>query len=134
MMSNFWWGLKKKERNMAWISWEKLGNPKKEWGMGFRDLRAFNLALLAKQGWQIQQNFGFLVHRVFKAKYFGGSSFKDAQLGSRPSYMWRSIMVAKENVEKGFRWVIGNGKWVHIWEDRWIPTLVSFKLISSRVP
>ena len=45
MMSNFWWGQKEKERKMAWISWEKLGTPKKEWGMGFRDLKAFNLAL-----------------------------------------------------------------------------------------
>ena len=110
MMSNFWWEQKEKERKMAWTSWEKLCTPKKEGGMSFRDLRAFNLALLAKQGWRIQQNPGFMVHRVFKAKYFGGSSFKDAQLGSRPSYMWRSIMAAKENVEKGFRWVIGNGK------------------------
>lgn len=134
MMSNFWWGQKEKERKMAWISWEQLGTPKKEWGMGFRDLRAFNLALLTKQGWRIQQNPGSMVHRVFKAKYFGGSSFKDAQLGSRPSYVWRSIMAAKEIVEKGSRWVIGNGKRVHIWEDRWIPTLVSFKVVSPRVP
>ena len=48
MMSNFWWGQKEKERKMAWISWEKLGTPKKEWGMGFRDLKAFNLALLCQ--------------------------------------------------------------------------------------
>ena len=132
MMSNFWWGQKEKERKMAWISWEKLCTPKKEGGMGFRDLRAFNLALLAKQGWRIQQNPGFMVHRVFKAKYFGGSSFKDAQLGHKPSYVWRSIMAAKEIVEKGSRWVIGNGKRLHIWEDRWIPTPISFKLVSLR--
>ncbi|XP_075654672.1 uncharacterized protein LOC142624806 [Castanea sativa] len=112
---------------MTWISWEKLGTPKKEGGMGFRDLRAFNLALLVKQGWQIQQNPRSMVHRVVKAKYFGGSSFKDAQMGNRPSYVWRSIMAAKEIVKQGSRWVIGNGKRVHIWEDR---TLVSFKVVK----
>lgn len=41
-------------------------------------------------------------------------------------------MATKEIVKKGSRWVIGNGKRVHIWEDRWIPTPVSFKVVNPR--
>lgn len=41
-------GQKDKERKMAWIAWEKLCTLKEEGRMGFRDLKAFNLALLAK--------------------------------------------------------------------------------------
>nr|XP_023876772.1 uncharacterized protein LOC111989214 [Quercus suber] len=133
MMSNFWWGQKNKERKLAWVAWEKLCTPKEEGGLGFRDLRAFNLALLAKQGWRIQQNTNSLAHKVLKAKYFADRTFKEAQLGRRPSYIWRSIMAAKEIVEMGSRWLIGNGEHVDIWKDRWIPTPDSFKLVSPKV-
>ena len=42
-------------------------------------------------------------------------------------------MAAKDIVEVGSRWVIGNGERVDIWTDRWLPTPESFKLISLKV-
>lgn len=119
---------------MAWIAWDKLCTPKEESGMGFRDLRAFNLALLAKQRGRIQQSTNSLVHKVFKAKHFADRTFKEAQLGRRPSYIWRSIMATKDIMEVGSRWIIGNGEQVDIWMDKWLPTLDSFKLANLRVP
>ena len=66
MVRNFWWGQKGNEQKMAWMKWDKLCEPKIEGGMGFRDLRAFNLAFLAKQGWRLQQGGNSLFDRVFK--------------------------------------------------------------------
>ena len=134
LVSKFWWGQKSDERKIPWVSWDKLCKSKNEGGMGFRDLKAFNLALLAKQGWRLLQNTNSLFHHVFQAKYFAGRSFLDAQIGKRPSYAWRSIMAAKSVVEDGIRWSIGNGESVLIWQDKWIPKPDTYKITTPINP
>ena len=78
MVGKFWWGWKNEERKMAWMSWEKLCMPKASGGMSFRDLRSFNLAVLAKQGWWLQQGSNSLFYKVFKSKYFSKTDFVNA--------------------------------------------------------
>ena len=89
---------------MAWLNWEKMCAPKDKGGLGFRDLKAFNLALLAKQGWQLQMNSHSLVHRVLKARYFLETDFLHAELGTKPSFAWRSILAAQPVVNLGYHW------------------------------
>ena len=114
MIRQFWWGQRKNEKKLAWVSWERLCQPKENSGMGFRDLKSFNKALLAKQGWRLQTNTRSLFSRVFKAKYFPDCDFTEASIGNHPSFVWRSIMSAQSVVKKGIRWRVGNGKSIQI--------------------
>ena len=132
MINNFWWGQKVNERKISYVAWDKMCNPKAIGGMGFRDLKAFKLALLAKQGWRLLLNTSSLLHQVFKAKYFADMSFLDAQLGKKPSFAWRSIMVAKNVLIDGLRWSIGDGESIHIQNEKWHPTPETFKVMSPR--
>ena len=42
----------------------------------------------------------------------------------------RSIHRSLEVIHKGTRWRVGNGKTIHIWEDKWLPTPTTYKAIS----
>ena len=114
------------------MSWEKLCQPKEKGGMGFRDLKGFNKALLAKQWWRLQTNPHSLFARVFKAKYFHDSSFSQAKLGHDPSFAWKSIMSAQEVVKKGMRWRVGDGNDIKIWSDKWLPPPSLYKVVSTK--
>lgn len=89
-------------------------------GLGFRDLEAFNLALLAKQVWRLLVGDDSLFYKVFKAKYFPNSSFLKAKHKTKASWTWQSIWASRVMVEKGWRWVVATGSQVDIWKDPWL--------------
>ena len=114
MMRSFWWRKRDKENKIAWVSWRKMCRSKLHDGMGFRNIQAFNLAMLAKQAWKILSNPNSLMAQVFKAKYFPYGDILNLKLGSNPSYAWRSIHNSLEVIRRGTRWRVGNGRRIHI--------------------
>lgn len=90
IMSDFWLKNNRDSRGMHWRSWDYLSTPKEKGGLGFRDLEAFNLALLGKQLWRMITHPNSLLARVFKSKYFCSTNPLNASLGSRPSFTWKS--------------------------------------------
>lgn len=87
----------------------KLCEKKAERGLGFRNFKAFNLALLAKQFWRLVSNKESVLFKVLNSKYFVDGDVFQARLGSRSSFVWRSIFSAKEVVETDSRWRIKDG-------------------------
>jgi hypothetical protein len=47
--AKFWRSGYLDKRSMHWLAWEKLSVPKSQGGMGFRNLEAFNIALLGSK-------------------------------------------------------------------------------------
>ncbi|XP_019197153.1 PREDICTED: uncharacterized protein LOC109191020 [Ipomoea nil] len=118
-MNRYWWG-KEPDRGIHWKAWNKLCIPKKFGGLGFKDLRNFNLAMLGKQAWRFLTNPGSLPARIYKARYFPKTSFVDATMGNNPSFCWRSIMAAHDFVVAHVRRRIGNGQETLIWGHPWL--------------
>ena len=108
-LAKYWWGQTKDEKIIHWINWKKLCLPKTRGGMGFQDIQAFNLALLAKQAWRLIHNTHSLFYRVYKSRYFPNCSFMGAELGNNPSYVWRSLLAARNIIREGSKWKVGDG-------------------------
>lgn len=106
-----------KENKMHWLSWETLTLPKKNGGLGYRDLHSFNIAMLAKQGWRLLKNKESLCAQVLKAKYFPNSSALQAKPCSGMSYTWRSILRGIDLLKAGVIKRVGSGQTIDCWND-----------------
>ena len=101
MMRQYWWGVENGKRKMAWLSWKKMVVPKSMGGMGFRDMRAFNQALLAKQAWRLLDCPNRLCARVLRAKYYPHGNLLDTVFPTSSSAEWKGIVHGLELVKKG---------------------------------
>ena len=118
------------EQKIQWKSWDKLTVSKKEGGMGFRDLRAFNLAMLAEQGWRMVQGNDSLLYKCFKARYFPRSNFLEAKESPNCSYVWRSLMATMPILQSGHCWKVGNGVSMNALKDKWLPNFPTNKVLN----
>ncbi|CAA7037370.1 unnamed protein product [Microthlaspi erraticum] len=122
-IARFWWSSKIESKGLHWIAWEKICISKDEGGLGFRDMQNFNLALLAKQLWRLLRYPSSLLARVLKGRYFRYTSPLETAKANAPSYGWRSIIAAKDLLQKGLRRSIKSGFDTKVWTDPWLPTI-----------
>jgi len=116
IMNSFYWGSNKNgRRGINWKRWDKLTLHKSHGGLGFRDMEAFNLSMLGKQSWKLLTDSTSLLTRVLKAKYFTRKDFLDASLCDNPSFTWRSLWSTQHLLTLGYRWKIGDGTKINVW-------------------
>jgi hypothetical protein len=132
MTCKFWWGNSSDKRKIHWVKWSQVCKNKKHGGLGFRGIRAFNEALLAKQGWKCITQPESILSKILKVKYFPKCCFLQAKPSQNMSYTWRNIQQAGWILKKGGLWNVGNGKSINIWVDNWLPDQEGHKTWSVK--
>ncbi|GKV36397.1 hypothetical protein SLEP1_g44538 [Rubroshorea leprosula] len=90
----FLWGGGGDERKINWVKWEKICDKKEEGGLGVKDLRKFNLALMGKWWGRLAKIKEGLWKNVVKERYGEGENhWLDWVKGNRGvgSIWWRDV-------------------------------------------
>lgn len=114
MICRHWWAYQDNDNKLHWLGWEKLTLPKKDGGLGYKDLHAFNMAMLAKQAWRLLSDPNSLCARVLKARYYPNSSVLEASPRDGISYTWRSIVKGVQVIKQGVIKCVGDGASIDI--------------------
>jgi hypothetical protein len=93
---SFLWGGLAKRNKTCWVKWNDICKPKREGGLGIRDLRLINLSLLAKWRWKLLSNDRDVWKDVIFAKY-GLSKQGNFQASRIVSTWWRDICELDKN-------------------------------------
>lgn len=120
VLPRFWWDSKEGEKNICWISWDKLTLPKSSGGLDFRDIQAFNQALLAKIAWRLLTKPECLLSRILGGKYCNNSHFLKVEAAISYSHGWKGILLDRDLLVQHLGRVIGDGETTCVWKDSWI--------------
>nr|KAJ0201063.1 hypothetical protein LSAT_V11C600298600 [Lactuca sativa] len=110
IMRNFLWSSGKNSKGAAKISWKKICKPKIYGGLGLKNLKEWNIALLSSRVWKIISGHDSLWVKWVKYYLLEGRSFWDVGAKDKMSWSWRNILKIRP---------IGNGENIFMWYDNW---------------
>jgi hypothetical protein len=118
---DFLWGGLNDEVKLHLVEWDKVCSPLDEGGLGIRNIRRFNQALLGKWLWRFAHEEGAWWKSVLVAKYgseWGGWCSRGIP-GPHGVGLWKYICKGWHTFRRHFRFDPGEGSRVRFWEDLW---------------
>lgn len=110
MVRGFYWGSSEGKHKVHWRAWHDLLQPENKGGVGFRDFRLFNQALLAHQAWRLISKPESICAQVLKARYYPELKLEDTVISGNASSSWQAISYTLELLKKGLVWRVGNAR------------------------
>lgn len=117
----FVWNDEDGHRKMHAVSWDEITKPKHLGGLGMRRLTTMNTSCLLKLGWELRSNKNNLWCQVMKGKYQRPAIDSQTWIHkSSDSSLWRTLAPLEYIFQNHEYWVIGNGKSVNAWNQKWL--------------
>jgi len=137
MSRSFLWGSTAEKRKLHLVAWDRVCLPKDEGGLGIRSAKQMNMALLSKVGWRLIHEKASLWAKILSGKYRVGDLHDQSWMGPRRngSSSWRSIWKGLQSVVyPGLGWVVGDGRDICFWTDKWVSNSTLAEAAVCEVP
>lgn len=134
---DFLWGSNSEKRKQHLVAWSKVCLPKSEGGLGIRKAGDMNKSLLAKIGWRLLHDQVSLWAKIVRSKYRVGEIRERRWIKPKSNWSstWRSVGLGlQEVVLRGQSWVLGNGRKIKFWSDRWLWEKPLCEIASGVIP
>ncbi|KAF7804493.1 putative LRR receptor-like serine/threonine-protein kinase [Senna tora] len=117
--NDFFWGTKGNRKRIHLLSSKVLRQPRWEGGLGIKNIKLFNEALIPKNVWRLVERPNALCSRWFLEKYQNPNMELDFKSTSQDSLYWKSIIRNKSLVIDNLQWTVGNGEYIRTNSNFW---------------
>lgn len=128
----FLWGKMDRDKYISFIAWDKLCRDIEDGGLGVRDLKLFNEALLLKTVWQLASGQNKIWVAVMRAKYCPRKGIWGGKDARGASAMWRSVQQLKAFFKDDIRWHVGDGMGIRALNEPWFDEWTMQSITTNR--
>ncbi|XP_057432083.1 uncharacterized protein LOC130724829 [Lotus japonicus] len=114
----FIWSSNPSKKGWHLVKWGTVTNVKSQGGLGVREARMGNIALLGKLVWKMLHEPSCLWVQQFKSIYLKETNFFDYKIKGNVSFAWRSIIRARDVLKHGFSFLLQHGD-SSLWYNDW---------------
>lgn len=121
---DFFWGKKtRKSKGLYLKGWHPVCKTKLEGGLGFRNIKIMNEAMITRLGWTLVSYPEFLWAITFKLKYLPNGDIldKNFKIKVTASWLWKGIAKSFQHLRKYSYWEVNNGNDIDILIHKCIP-------------
>jgi hypothetical protein len=107
--------------------------PKKEVGLGLKDLKIWNIFSMLRHIWNLFAQSGSIWVAWVQEYLLKGDSFWNVSIPHNSSWCWRKLLKLQTLARSFLRFDVGTGSPIHMWLDNWHPLGVLFDRFGYRV-
>lgn len=114
----FWQGKNKVKGGQCLVAWDRVKQPRRNGGLGVRDLQAHNQAMMCKFVAKVIQTTDIPCFQWFALQYCKDSL--PHGVSSRDTALWKGFKACIPLVISASRCSVGGGALVSFWQDQWL--------------